>query len=66
MTPHERIARQVGLGDDEIARIAEGPDAAGWSPLEAALLRAPDELLTPAASSTPPGRGWPSTSTSGS
>lgn len=41
---HERIARGVGLGDDEIARVVEGPDAPGWSPFDAALLRAADEL----------------------
>ncbi len=40
---HARIARDCGLSDDEIARIAEGPDA-GWPPEEAALLRAADEL----------------------
>jgi alkylhydroperoxidase family enzyme len=32
------------LSSEEIARIAEGADAAGWSPREAALLRAADEL----------------------
>ena len=31
--------------DDELARIVEGPDAAGWDELDAALLRAADELL---------------------
>jgi alkylhydroperoxidase family enzyme len=35
----------AGLGRDDIARIAEGPDAPGWSPLERAMLRAVDELL---------------------
>ena len=30
--------------DDEITRIATGPDAAGWDPFDAALLRAVDEL----------------------
>jgi hypothetical protein len=32
------------LTPDEVARIAEGPDAEGWSRREAALLRAADEL----------------------
>ncbi|HXQ60564.1 MAG TPA: carboxymuconolactone decarboxylase family protein [Acidimicrobiales bacterium] len=41
---HARIARSSGLSDDEIARVAQGPDAAAWSALEAALLRACDEL----------------------
>ena len=41
---HVLIARSVGLTDEEIARIAAGPDAAGWTDAEAALLRATDEL----------------------
>jgi len=41
---HVAIAKDSGLSDDEIARIAEGPDAAGWSDAERALLRATDEL----------------------
>jgi len=41
---HVLLARQAGLGDDEIARVREGPDAAGWSADDAALLRAVDEL----------------------
>jgi alkylhydroperoxidase family enzyme len=41
---HVAIARSVGIADDEIARIAEGPDAPGWSDADALLLRAADEL----------------------
>jgi 4-carboxymuconolactone decarboxylase len=41
---HIRIGKSVGLTDEEIARIQEGPDAPGWSRFEAALLRAVDEL----------------------
>lgn len=41
---HAYIARLVGISDDEIRRVAAGPDAAGWDPFEAALLRAADEL----------------------
>jgi alkylhydroperoxidase family enzyme len=41
---HVVIGRQIGLTDDEIRRIAEGPDAAGWTEHEANLLRAVDEL----------------------
>lgn len=37
-------AREAGLTGDEITRIARGPDAPGWDPFEAALLRAADEL----------------------
>jgi alkylhydroperoxidase family enzyme len=41
---HVLIARQTGLTDEEIDRIADGPDAPGWSDLDRALLRATDEL----------------------
>jgi alkylhydroperoxidase family enzyme len=41
---HVLIARRVGIGDAEIARVAAGPDAPGWSPREAAVLRAADDL----------------------
>jgi alkylhydroperoxidase family enzyme len=37
-------SRADGLTDDEITRVARGPDAPGWDPFEAALLRAADEL----------------------
>ncbi len=36
-------ARSAGITDEELQRVAEGPDA-GWDELEAALLRAADEL----------------------
>jgi alkylhydroperoxidase family enzyme len=41
---HARIARMVGLSDEEIRRITGGPDAPGWEPVDALLLRAADEL----------------------
>ena len=41
---HVVIAKATGLTDEEIARVAEGPDAAGWSSEDRALLRATDEL----------------------
>jgi len=41
---HVLVARSVGIADTEIARVAAGPDAAGWAPREAAVLRAADEL----------------------
>jgi alkylhydroperoxidase family enzyme len=41
---HAVDAAAAGLSDAEIDRIATGPDADGWSPTEAALLRAADEL----------------------
>ena len=41
---HVAIARAAGLTDEEIDRVVAGADAPGWDPLEAALLRAADEL----------------------
>ena len=46
---HLFVARDSGLTDEEIGRIAYGPDAPFWSPLEAAMLRATDELIDPGA-----------------
>ena len=45
---HVYVGQDAGLTDDEIARIAEGPDAPGWAPLDAAMLRAVDELIADA------------------
>jgi len=41
---HVVIARGEGMSDDEIERVAAGPDAPGWSELDALLLYAADEL----------------------
>jgi 4-carboxymuconolactone decarboxylase len=41
---HVRIAEQIGIAREDIMRVADGPDAAGWPPAEATLLRAADEL----------------------
>ncbi len=41
---HVVIARREGITDDEIARIGVGPDAHGWSPHDAAILRSVDDL----------------------
>ena len=45
---HVIQGRDAGLTDDEIQRIDDGPDAPGWSTLDAALLRAADELVADA------------------
>jgi alkylhydroperoxidase family enzyme len=37
-------AKRAGFTDEEIARIARGPEAPGWDAFDAALLRAADEL----------------------
>jgi len=41
---HVIIGRAAGISDEEIMRIGRGPDAPGWDPFDAALLRATDEL----------------------
>ena len=41
---HVVVGRAAGLTDDEIARVADGPDAEGWEDHERVLLRAADEL----------------------
>ncbi len=41
---HVPAARRAGLTDEEILRIAKGPDAPGWSALDRTVLRAADEL----------------------
>lgn len=41
---HVRIAEGLGMEREEILRVADGPDADAWSPADAALLRAADEL----------------------
>jgi 4-carboxymuconolactone decarboxylase len=41
---HVRISLDGGIEREAIDRVLDGPDADGWSPHEAALLRAADEL----------------------
>lgn len=41
---HRRLGRRAGLTDADLDRVVEGPTASGWSPREAALLVAADEL----------------------
>ncbi len=45
---HTGLARSVGITDEEMRRILEGPDASGWNAWDATLLRAADELHTSA------------------
>jgi alkylhydroperoxidase family enzyme len=42
---HVVQAGDVGITPDEVARVADGPDAQGWSLLEGAMMRAVDELI---------------------
>ncbi|MGI8460309.1 MAG: carboxymuconolactone decarboxylase family protein [Solirubrobacterales bacterium] len=41
---HVRIGLEAGLDDAAIERVAEGPEAEGWSGRQASLLTATDEL----------------------
>ena len=43
---HMRLGRRAGLDDRAITRVQDGPGAAGWSPRQAAILAAVDELHT--------------------
>jgi alkylhydroperoxidase family enzyme len=45
---HVVLAGDAGLDAGEVERIAEGPDAAGWSTLDQAMVRAVDELIADA------------------
>jgi alkylhydroperoxidase family enzyme len=42
---HVRLAGAIGITADEIDAVARGTDAAPWTPLERAALRATDELV---------------------
>ncbi len=41
---HQILGRRAGLSDAEMTRVQQGPDAPGWDPVDADLLRAVDEL----------------------
>jgi alkylhydroperoxidase family enzyme len=41
---HVVIGERCGLTREEIRRIVDGPEAAGWEPFDVTLLRAADEL----------------------
>jgi alkylhydroperoxidase family enzyme len=42
---HVILAGDAGLSPEEVERVAAGPDAAGFEPLERAMVRAVDELV---------------------
>jgi alkylhydroperoxidase family enzyme len=45
---HVVLGLRAGLTETEIERIGDGPDAPGWDPVDADLLRAVDELTADA------------------
>lgn len=42
---HAVLAGDAGIGPEEVARVAEGPEAPGWPAADRTLLRAVDELV---------------------
>lgn len=44
LVQHLVLGRRAGLTEEEIARLQVGPDAPGWDPVDAELVRAVDEL----------------------
>lgn len=42
---HDRISRDLGMAEDKLAALAEGPDAAPFTELESAVLRFTDEVV---------------------
>jgi len=42
---HAARAKDAGLNSAEIKKVAQGPEAAGWDPFEATLLRLTDQLF---------------------
>lgn len=42
---HERISRQVGMSEEKIAAIHEGPEAAAFSDLEKKVMRFTDDVV---------------------
>ena len=50
---HTWMSKAAGVTDADVRRVTEGPDAAGWTPFEATLLRAVDELRADAFISDP-------------
>jgi 4-carboxymuconolactone decarboxylase len=43
---HVILGLRAGLTEEEVQRVQRGPDAPGWDPLDADLVRATDELHT--------------------
>jgi alkylhydroperoxidase family enzyme len=42
---HANLALSIGMTEEDLRAVARGPSDAYWSPFEAALLRATDEVL---------------------
>ena len=44
LVQHVILGKRAGLSDSDFERLQQGPDAPGWDPLEAEVVRAVDEL----------------------
>jgi alkylhydroperoxidase family enzyme len=44
LVQHIILGKRAGLSDTDLERLQQGPDAPGWDPLEAEIVRAVDEL----------------------
>jgi 4-carboxymuconolactone decarboxylase len=44
LAQHQRLARSIGMTDEDLGRIEVGPEADGWDPFEALLCQLADEL----------------------
>lgn len=45
VTQHERIGRRIGMSDELLAAIHEGPEAAAFTPLQRAVMRFTDDVV---------------------
>jgi alkylhydroperoxidase family enzyme len=43
---HAGLSERLGIPEADIARVTEGPEVAGWTPLERALLAGVDQLMS--------------------
>ncbi len=48
LVQHLVVAKNAGLSDEELERVQHGPNAPGWDPVDADLVRAVDELYADA------------------
>jgi 4-carboxymuconolactone decarboxylase len=42
---HHRLARRIGVSDDEVLAVRDGPSAPGFGPVERTVLTAADEVV---------------------
>ena len=52
LAQHAEFGRRAGLDSNDLVRITDGPDSAGWTRLESTIIRAVDEMFEDAFVST--------------